>query len=63
MVRSERGDLYVVILDSLGKKPPKMLSWPKTNTKEANMLDIEFYFKLKRTPKTKKVTVQVEEEQ
>ena len=57
------GDLYVTILDSLGKPPEVKLI--KTNTLEGGSMEVEIYFgfKLIRKPKTKKITVAIDSEQ
>ena len=52
-----RGDLFMVNLHGLGLSSRKV----KTNTGKEVTVEIEFYFRLHRKPKTKKVTVIVEE--
>ena len=49
----------MMILDSLGKPPQSLI---KTNTFEGGSMEIEFYFKFVRKPKTKKVTLVVKDE-
>ena len=53
-----RGDLFMVNLDNLGLSSRKV----KTNTGKEVTMEIEFYFRLHRKPKTKKVTVVVEQQ-
>jgi len=60
--RSIKGGFIRWFLDNLGCRPPKFCENKKTERRCAMEIECMFYFKLRRKPKTKKVTVVVDEQ-
>lgn len=61
-VRSGKGGFIRWFLDNLGYRPPEVDTKNKNERRCAMEIEYMFYFKLRRKPKTKKVTVVVDEQ-